>query len=61
MVLYPEVQSKAQDELDTVVGDKRLPVFSDRDSLPYIDALVKEVLRWVCMPLVCPHCSTYVR
>lgn len=52
MVLYPEVQSKAQAELDKVVGDKRLPVFNDRDSLPYIDALVKEVLRCVCVSSV---------
>ncbi|KDQ23377.1 hypothetical protein PLEOSDRAFT_1049198 [Pleurotus ostreatus PC15] len=73
MVLYPEVQSKAQAELDRVVGDKRLPVFSDRDSLPYIDALVKEVLRCVCIssrptysrcrwnpvaPLGLPHMAT---
>ncbi|KAF4584991.1 hypothetical protein EYR40_001817 [Pleurotus pulmonarius] len=54
-----EVQSKAQDELDRVVGDKRLPVFSDRDSLPYIDALVKEVLRWnPVAPLGLPHMAT---
>ncbi|KAJ8689905.1 hypothetical protein PTI98_012762 [Pleurotus ostreatus] len=59
MVLYPEVQSKAQAELDRVVGDKRLPVFSDRDSLPYIDALVKEVLRWnPVAPLGLPHMAT---
>ena len=42
---YPEVQQKAQQELDEVVGD-RLPNFDDRDSLPYIDALIYESLRW---------------
>jgi cytochrome P450 len=46
MTLYPEVQAKAQAELDAVVGTGRLPSFSDRADLPYIDALFKEVLRW---------------
>lgn len=43
---HPEVQKKAQAELDTVVGPHRLPEFSDRDSLVYINAIVKEALRW---------------
>jgi hypothetical protein len=46
MTLFPDVQKKAQAEIDAVVGPDRLPSFVDRDSLPYIDALVKEVLRW---------------
>ena len=46
MVLFPEVQAKAQAELDAVVGSGRLPSFDDRDSLPYINAVWKEVLRW---------------
>ena len=46
MVLFPEVQARAQAELDAVVGSKRLPSFDDRDSLPYINAVWKEVLRW---------------
>ena len=46
MVLNPEVMKKAQQELDRVVGKGRLPDFSDRDNLPYIDAVVKEILRW---------------
>ncbi|PIL25358.1 cytochrome P450 [Ganoderma sinense ZZ0214-1] len=46
MALYPEVQKKAQQELDAVVGTERLPDFSDRPSLPYITAIVKELLRW---------------
>ena len=46
MVLFPEVQAKAQAELDAVVGTERLPCFNDRDSLPYINAICKEVLRW---------------
>ena len=46
MVLNPQVMKKAQDELDRVIGKDHLPDFSDRTNLPYIDAVVKEVLRW---------------
>lgn len=46
MVLFPDVQTKAQAELDSVVSGERLPCFEDRDSLPYINAVCKEVLRW---------------
>ncbi|KAI8982787.1 CyP450 monooxygenase [Trametes punicea] len=56
MVNYPDVQRKAQAELDAVVGPHRLPNFDDRDSLPYINAMVKECLRWhVVVPLGIPH------
>ena len=46
MVLNPKAMKKAQEELDRVVGKGELPDFSHKDNLPYIDALVKEVLRW---------------
>lgn len=46
MVWYPEVQKKAQAELDAVLGKGHLPDFSDEASLPYCNALVKEVFRW---------------
>jgi hypothetical protein len=46
MTLFPDVQKKAQAEIDAVVGPDRLPSFADRDSLPYTEALVKEVFRW---------------
>jgi cytochrome P450 len=46
MILYPETQKKAQDEIDRVVGLNRLPNFDDRDSLIYVEALVREVMRW---------------
>ena len=49
MILHPEVQIKAQEELDRVIGHGRLPEFADRKSLPYINAIVKEILRY---PLV---------
>ena len=46
MVLYPGAMHRAQQELDNVVGRERLPAFNDQKDLPYITALVKEVLRW---------------
>lgn len=47
MTLYPKVQKKAQAELDQVLPkDKRLPDFSDEVSLPYLGAILKEVIRW---------------
>ena len=46
MLLYPDIQRKAQDELDVVTGRERLPTFEDRPRLPFIDAVCKEVLRW---------------
>src|ERR1700735_5839886 len=46
MVLYPEAQQKAQEEIDAVVGTGRLPDFDDEASLPYVSALCQEVQRW---------------
>ncbi|KAK2596620.1 hypothetical protein QQS21_006296 [Conoideocrella luteorostrata] len=46
MIMFPDVQRKAQDEIARVVGPGRLPTFEDRDDLPYMQALVKEVHRW---------------
>ena len=45
MTLYPEVQKTAQEELDRVVGDGRLPDMDDKAALPYITALRMEVIR----------------
>ena len=46
MTLFPNIQSKAQEEIDRVVGNDRLPVLADRDSLPYLSALLSEIYRW---------------
>lgn len=59
MVMYPDAQKKAQQELDAVIGPDRLPEFSDRDSLPYLNAVVKEIIRWhTVVPLGVSHCVT---
>ena len=46
MTLFPDIQKRAQAEIDIVVGDGRLPSFEDRERLPFVEAIVKEVLRW---------------
>ncbi|KAL3458739.1 putative cytochrome P450 oxidoreductase OrdA-like protein [Aspergillus heterothallicus] len=59
MALFPEVQKRAQDEIDRVVGRSRLPKYADQERLPYVDALVKEALRWHPVgPMGLPHRST---
>ncbi|KAA1467704.1 cytochrome P450 [Dentipellis sp. KUC8613] len=56
MVLHPDIQRKAQAEMDSVVGVDRLPEFSDRPSLPYLDCILKELYRWQPpAPMVFPH------
>jgi cytochrome P450 len=55
-VLYPESVRKAQEELDSVVGKDRLPSFDDTSNLPYVNAFIKEVLRWrPATPMSVPH------
>ena len=46
MVLHPDIQTKAQADIDRVVGRDRLPDFNDRSALPYVDAILRETLRW---------------
>ncbi|THU98401.1 cytochrome P450, partial [Dendrothele bispora CBS 962.96] len=59
MSLYPDVQAKAQKELDTVIGAGKLPTFDDRKSLPYIEAVYREVMRWhPAIPMGLPHATT---
>lgn len=56
MAMYPEVQKKAQVELDRVVGPNRLPDYDDLKHMPYIRAVVMETLRWQpALPFAIPH------
>lgn len=58
LVISPQVQKRAQEELDMVVGRDRLPTFDDRPRLPYIDAICRELLRWQMvtpMGSIIPH------
>jgi len=58
MTLHPDVQTKGQEEIDRVVGKDRLPTFDDRPSLPYVEAIYREVMRLhPPLPLGIPHKS----
>ncbi|XP_006457263.1 hypothetical protein AGABI2DRAFT_123130 [Agaricus bisporus var. bisporus H97] len=59
MLLYPDIQQKVHEEIDSVIGFDQLPDFSDKVRLPYLSAVLKELLRWnPITPLVIPHCTT---
>ncbi|KAF8311115.1 cytochrome P450 [Cantharellus anzutake] len=59
MILNPEAQKRAQQEIESVIGCSRLPTFSDRESLPYVEAILKETLRWQpIVPTAIPYRSS---
>ncbi|KAG8678761.1 hypothetical protein FRC08_017532 [Ceratobasidium sp. 394] len=56
MLYNPTAQATAQAEIERVIGTDRLPTYADRDSLPYVEAVYKEVMRWQPIaPLGLPH------
>jgi cytochrome P450 len=46
VILHPDTQKRAQEELDAATGRERLPTYEDRPRLPFVDAMCKEVMRW---------------
>ena len=60
MCLYPEVQRRAQEEVDRVCGyGERLPGLEDRERMPYVEAVLKETLRWnPVAPMGLPHAAS---
>ncbi|KIJ63246.1 hypothetical protein HYDPIDRAFT_92560 [Hydnomerulius pinastri MD-312] len=58
MVLHPHVWKRAQSEIDAVVGMHTLPDFHDRPFLPYVDAIIRETVRWQpVLPFGVPHAA----
>ncbi|KAJ4478327.1 cytochrome P450 1 [Lentinula aciculospora] len=58
MCMHPDVQAKAREEIDRVIGKDRLPTFEDRRSLPYVESIYREVMRLdPPIPLGFPHIS----
>ncbi|KAF9078787.1 cytochrome P450 2 Le.CYP2 [Rhodocollybia butyracea] len=59
MAQYPDVQSKGRAEIDRVIGRDRLPTFEDRQSLPYVESIYREIMRiHPPLPLGLFHVST---
>ena len=59
MIAFPEVQRRAQAEIDSVVGRDRLPTFDDAPRLPYVRAIIREILRWrPALPFGVPRAAT---
>ncbi|KAI9434734.1 cytochrome P450 [Russula earlei] len=59
LILYPEVQKRAQAELDLVLSRDRLPALEDKPRFPYIEAMCKEFTRWrMVTPMGVPHATT---
>uniref|UniRef100_A0A3Q1I3B2 Cytochrome P450, family 2, subfamily Y, polypeptide 3 n=2 Tax=Anabas testudineus TaxID=64144 RepID=A0A3Q1I3B2_ANATE len=56
LVKYPDIQEKMQQEIDTVIGRERCPNMEDRKSLPFTDAVIHEVQRFLDLtPFSVPH------
>ncbi|KAI0093005.1 cytochrome P450 [Irpex rosettiformis] len=59
MLLHPEVQKKAQEEIDRVIRRDRLPELSDHGSLTYLQCVMDETMRWQpVLPIGIPHQTT---
>ncbi|XP_007949482.1 cytochrome P450 2C19-like [Orycteropus afer afer] len=59
LMKYPEVTAKVQEEIDRVVGKHRNPTMQDRGSMPYTDAVLHEIQRYIdLVPTNLPHAVT---
>ncbi|XP_030632015.1 cytochrome P450 2C31 isoform X1 [Chanos chanos] len=60
LIKYPHIQERMQKEIDTVIGQARSPLMEDRKSLPFTNAVLHEVQRYIdLVPLNVPHYATH--
>ncbi|KAJ3722204.1 cytochrome P450 [Lentinula raphanica] len=56
MALHPAIQKKGQEAVDRALGGSRMPTLSDFGTIPYVDAIINETLRWKpAVTVTIPH------
>uniref|UniRef100_A0A8C4NR53 Cytochrome P450 2J6 n=1 Tax=Dicentrarchus labrax TaxID=13489 RepID=A0A8C4NR53_DICLA len=59
MIYYPHIQERVQAEIDTVIGSSRQPSMTDRENMPYTNAVVHEIQRMAnIIPLNLAHMAS---
>ncbi|XP_051002426.1 cytochrome P450 2C18-like [Acomys russatus] len=59
LLKYPEVTAKVQEEIARVIGRNRSPCMQDRRHMPYTDAVLHEIQRYIdLLPTNLPHAVT---